>query len=280
MPDPSAYKQMPEGAPDYVIDQGWDAYSAEDHEIWGALYRRQAKLLPGRICQPFLDGLADLGMDEHRIPDFRRLNDILGPRTGWQIVAVPGLVPEAVFFEHMANRRFVATNWIRTRAQMDYLQEPDVFHDVFGHVPLLADPVFADYLAAYGRGGIKALRLGALDMLARLYWYTVEFGLIKSPEGLRIYGAGIASSKGESVFSLDSDAPNRIGFDLRRILRTNYRIDDFQESYFVIDSFDQLFEATAPDFTPIYEEVAALPALEPGDVLPQDTVLTRGTGTR
>ena len=280
MPDTSVYKPMPDGAPDYVIDQGWDAYGEADHAIWRTLYRRQAKLLPGRVCRPFLDGLDRLGMDEHGIPDFRRLNDVLGPRTGWQIVAVPGLVPEAVFFEHMANRRFVATNWIRRADQLDYLEEPDVFHDVFGHVPLLADPVFADYLAAYGRGGLKALRLGALDMLARLYWYTVEFGLMKTPEGLRIYGAGIVSSKGESVYCLDSAAPNRIGFDLRRILRTRYRIDDFQETYFVIDSFAQLFEATAPDFTPIYNEVAALPTLAPGDVLAGDTVLQHGSGAR
>jgi phenylalanine-4-hydroxylase len=280
MPDVSAYKPMPDGAPDYVIDQGWDAYSDADHATWGTLYRRQSQLLHGRACRPFLDGLATLGMDADRIPDFRRLNDILGARTGWQVVAVPGLVPEAVFFGHMANRRFVATNWIRKPDQLDYLQEPDVFHDVFGHVPLLADPVFADYLAAYGRGGLKALRLGALDMLARLYWYTVEFGLLDTPDGLRIYGSGIVSSKGESLYSLDSDAPNRIGFDLRRILRTRYRIDDFQETYFVIDGFDQLFAATEPDFAPIYREVAALPELAPGDVVYGDRVLHRGGGVR
>jgi len=276
MADASAYKPMPAGAPDYVIDQSWEAYSAADHATWATLYRRQSALLPGRACRPFLDGLAALGMDERHIPDFRRLNDVLGPRTGWQVVAVPGLVPEAVFFEHMANRRFVATNWIRKPEQLDYLEEPDVFHDVFGHVPLLADPVFADYLAAYGRGGLKALRLGALDMLARLYWYTVEFGLMNTPDGLRIYGAGIVSSKGESLYSLDSAAPNRIGFDLERILRTRYRIDDFQETYFVIDGFEQLFAATEPDFTPVYERLAALPELAPGAVLDSDRVLHRG----
>lgn len=280
MTDASSYKPMPAGAPDYVIDQGWDSYTAADHAIWATLYRRQSAMLSGRACQPFLDGLAALGMSSDRIPDFRRLNDLLGPRTGWQVVAVPGLVPEAVFFEHMANRRFVATNWIRRPEQLDYLEEPDIFHDVFGHVPLLANPVFANYLAAYGRGGLKALRLGALDMLARLYWYTVEFGLMTTDDGLRIYGAGIVSSKGESLYSLDSAVPNRLGFDLERILRTRYRIDDFQETYFVIDGFDQLFAATEPDFTPIYEKIAVLPELAPGDVLDTDLALHRGDAAR
>ena len=188
--------------PDYddrVIEQDWDAYSAQDHATWRELFKRQSRLLVGRACNEYLAGLDQLGVGADGIPDFRRLNDVLGRTTGWQIVAVPGLISEAAFFGHMAERRFVATRWIRSPEQMDYLQEPDIFHDVFGHVPLLTNPAFADYLQAYGRGGLKALRLGALDMLARLYWYTVEFGLLRTSDGLRIYGAGIASSKGESI---------------------------------------------------------------------------------
>ncbi len=169
-------------------------------------------------------------MERDRVPEFDQLNETLMRATGWQVVAVPGLVPDEVFFEHLANRRFPASWWMRKPEQLDYLQEPDCFHDVFGHVPLLINPIFADYMEAYGKGGLKAAKLGALDMLARLYWYTVEFGLIQTPAGLRIFGAGILSSQGESIYSLDSDSPNRIGFDLHRIMRTRYRIDTFQKT--------------------------------------------------
>jgi phenylalanine-4-hydroxylase len=198
--------------------------------------------------------------------------------TGWQVVAVPGLVPEDVFFEHLANRRFVAGNFLRTPEQIDYLEEPDVFHDVFGHVPLLANPVFADYMQAYGQGGLRAMQYGALHKLARLYWYTVEFGLIETPEGLRIYGAGIVSSHGETRFALDSDSPNRLGFDLERVLRTHYRIDDFQQAYFAIPSFEHLLKTTLEtDFAPLYARLETLPDLAIDTILAQDRVLTRGT---
>jgi phenylalanine-4-hydroxylase len=263
---------------DYTIEQDWDAYTEEEHAIWRTLFHRQERLLPGRACGEFLAGLAGLGVAARGIPDFRRLNEALGRATGWRIVAVPGLVPDDIFFEHLANRRFPSTCFIRRRGQLDYLQEPDIFHDIYGHVPLLMNPVFADYMQAYGEGGLKALRLGALRRLARLYWYTVEFGLIRTDAGLRIYGSGILSSKGESIFCLDDPAPNRLGFDLLRIMRTEYRIDDFQESYFVIDGFRQLFDATRPDFTPYYEALAALPDIAPGEVLPTDNVVRRGTG--
>ncbi|MDH3738157.1 MAG: phenylalanine 4-monooxygenase [Alphaproteobacteria bacterium] len=255
---------------DRLIAQDWESYSVEEHAIWRRLFERQSHLLVGRACDEYLAGLDQLGVCADGIPDFRRLNDVLGQTTGWQIVAVPGLISEAAFFGHMAERRFVATRWIRSPAQMDYLQEPDIFHDVFGHVPLLTNPAFADYLQAYGRGGLKALRLGALDMLARLYWYTVEFGLLRTGDGARIYGAGILSSKGESIYCLDDPQPNRIAFDLKRVLRTRYRIDDYQETYFVIDSFEQLMAETAPDFTPIYAELADLAEFEPGDIQPSD----------
>lgn len=260
---------------DFTIDQDWDRYTDSEHAVWRTLFHRQADLLKGRSTPEFLDGIEKLDIAADGIPDFRRLNDMLNRATGWTIVAVPGLVPDDIFFEHLANRRFPSTCFIRKPEQMDYLQEPDVFHDVFGHVPLLVHPVFADYMQAYGRGGLKALRLGSLHHLARLYWYTVEFGLIRRPEGLRIYGAGILSSKGESVYCLDDPKPNRIAFDLMRIMQTNYRIDDFQECYFVIDDFEQLFEATAPDFTPLYERLKTLPDHEPGDVLDSDHLVGR-----
>ncbi len=213
---------------------------------------------PGRICEEFLAGLDALDIGGDGIPDFAKLSDALKPMTGWRIVTVPGLIPEEIFYSHLAACRFPVTNWIRKRESMDYLQETDVFHDMFGHVPLLTNPFFADYMAAYGRGGLTAMKLRALDMLARLYWYTVEFGLIETDAELRIFGAGIASSKGESVHCLDADEPHRIRFDLKRILRSRYRIDDYQETYFVIDSFDSLMSETMPDFAPIYAEVAAL----------------------
>lgn len=243
----------PPPADDFVVEQGWQNYDAEAHATWRRLFERQSKILPGRACQEFLDGLSGLGVAADGIPDFARLSDILDRATGWRIVAVPGLVPDDVFFWHLANRRFPATHWIRAPEQMDYLQEPDVFHDIYGHVPMLMNPVFADYIQAYGRGGLKALGLDALPYLARLYWYTVEFGLIRTADGLRIYGSGIVSSRTESVYCLESPKPNRIGFDLLRIMQTNYRIDDLQDVYFVIDDFAQLFDATRPDFTPYYD---------------------------
>jgi phenylalanine-4-hydroxylase len=263
--------------PDFTIAQPVHRYTETDHAIWRKLYDRQASMLQGRVCDEFLQGLTTLGMERDRVPEFDQLNEMLMRATGWQVVAVPGLVPDEVFFDHLANRRFPASWWMRKPEQLDYLQEPDCFHDVFGHVPLLINPIFADYMEAYGKGGLKAARLGALDMLARLYWYTVEFGLIRTPKGLRIFGAGILSSQGESIYSLDSASPNRIGFDLRRIMRTRYRIDTFQKTYFVIDSFEQLFDATRPDFTALYPELRALPTLGAGDIIDGDQVINTGS---
>ncbi|KRC81184.1 phenylalanine 4-monooxygenase [Sphingomonas sp. Root241] len=277
--DTHVLERPPEGAAsDWTIPQNWRAYTAEEHATWDTLFERQAKLLPGRASQAYLKGLEALRLSESGIPNFEELSERLMKLTGWQVVAVPGLVPDEVFFDHMANRRFVAGNFIRRPDQLDYLQEPDVFHDVFGHVPMLADPVFADYLAAYGRGGVRAMELGALKQLGRLYWYTVEFGLVQEAEGLRIYGAGIVSSSAESRFALDDPSPNRIGFDLRRVMRTEYRIDDFQQNYFVIPSFDELLRVTIEtDFAPLYEEILPLPDIPVGEILPEDDVITRGT---
>ena len=265
-------------APDWTIPQDWASYTPQEHAVWDRLFARQAGMLPKRVAPAFMEGLDVLRMSKPGIPDFDELNERLHRATGWQVVAVPGLVPDAVFFEHMANRRFVAGNFIRRPDQLDYLQEPDVFHDVFGHVPMLADPVFADYLAVYGQGGQRALGLDALKYLGRLYWYTVEFGLIAEPEGLRIYGAGIVSSFAESRFALDDPSPNRIAFDMERVMRTKYRIDDYQQAYFVIESFEQLLHATLDtDFAPLYAKLASLPDLEVADILPEDKVITRGT---
>ena len=264
--------------PDWTIDQGWDRYTAEDHGVWKTLFERQRKLLIGRACDSFVRGMNELPMSAHEIPDFRRLSDLLMQRTGWQIVAVPGLVPDDVFFEHLANRRFPAGQFIRKPDQLDYLEEPDVFHDVFGHVPLLLHPVIADYVQAYGAGGLRAHKLGTLNKLARVYWYTIEFGLVKQKDGMRIYGAGIASSATESVFALEDKSPNRVRLNLERTLRTDYRIDDFQETYFVIETLDELLELARIDFAPVYERIEGLPDYAPGTVLDTDQLYARGTG--
>ena len=264
-----------------VIAQPWDSYSADDHATWGTLYRRQRDLLTDRACQEFLAAQDAMGMGERHIPRFDQLNEVLGAATGWTLIGVEGLLPELDFFEHLANRRFPVTWWIRRPDQIDYIAEPDLFHDLFGHVPLLMDPVFADYMQAYGAGGLRAFEqfgADALQNLTRLYWYTVEFGLINTPAGLRIYGAGILSSAGESHHCLASAIPNRIGFDLERIMRTRYRIDTFQKTYFVIDSFDQLMKATSADFAPVYQRLQHQETLSAGEIIASDTVLQTGSG--
>ncbi len=278
-PDSHVHATPPPGvAEDWTIAQDWDRFTAQEHGVWDTLFARQADMLPNRASDAFLRGLDVLRLEKPGIPDFAELNQRLMAATGWQVVAVPGLVPDDVFFDHLANRRFVSGNFIRTADQLDYLQEPDVFHDVFGHVPMLADPVFADYMQAYGKGGLRSLGFGALHKLARLYWYTVEFGLVRENGGLRIYGAGIVSSYGESMFALDDPSPHRIGFDLERIMRTEYRIDDYQQNYFVIDSYEQLLRTTVDtDFAPLYARLATLPDITVAEIVPGDALLTRGT---
>jgi len=259
--------------PDYTVDQDYALYAGAQQERWRRLYRRQIELVPGRACDEYSEALGALDY-AGGIPRFGTVNAQLGAATGWQLVAVPGLVPDLIFFEHLAGRRFPVTWWIREEHEFDYIVEPDVFHDFFGHVPMLFNPVFADYMEAYGRGGIKAHRLGALKWLARLYWYTVEFGLIRTPRGLRSYGAGILSSPGEIDHAVASPRSRRVAFELRRIMRSLYRIDAFQETYFVIDAFAQLFDATRPDFTPLYRELAALPDLPPDAATPEDRLVS------
>ena len=273
------FEKPPEGAAaDWTIPQDWDRYTEVEHQTWDTLYARQMKILPGRAADVFFKGLDALDLNTGGIPDFSLMNPKLQALTGWTVVCVPGLVPDEVFFDHLANRRFPAGNFIRKADELDYLQEPDVFHDVFGHVPMLADPVFADYLEAYGRGGQRAMQHDALKYLGRLYWYTVEFGLIAEPEGLRIYGSRIVSSSAESRFALDDPSPNRIMLDLARVMRTEYRIDDFQQNYFVIPSFDELLRLTVEtDFAPLYEELKAQPDIPVAEIVAGDEVLTCGT---
>ena len=267
----------PDMKEDYTCEHRFEDYTPEDHAIWQELFNRQSALLDNRACNEYLQSLPELGVTAEGIPDFRRMSDILEKATGWRIVTVPGLIPSGVFHTHLSERQFPVTYWIRAREQIDYLAEPDIFHDLFGHVPMLMSPVFADYMQEFGKGGVKAKNLDALRFLERLYWYTVEFGLINTAEGIRIYGSGIVSSKTESVYCLDSPRPHRIGFDLKRIMRTEYRYDNLQESYFVIDGFGQLFDATRPDFTPIYEELRPAETIEPYCILPADKVFHRGT---
>jgi phenylalanine-4-hydroxylase len=270
-------KTFPEICPDFTIDQHWERYTTSEHGVWRTLFERQSEILKGRACDEFLSGLTSLHLVPDQIPDFERASDKLEKLTGWRTVAVPSLVPDDVFFDHLANRRFPVGQFIRRPDQLDYIEEPDVFHDFFGHVPMLAHPVFANYMEAYGKGGQRALKeFGKLKNLARLYWYTVEFGLIKKPEGLRIYGSGIVSSRAESIYAVGSPSPNRIHFDLERVMRTDYRIDDFQESYFVISSFDELFDATYQDFAPLYAKLESGPSYKPGDILSNDNLHTRG----
>ena len=266
------------GNADWTIPQGWDQYSAADHGTWKTLFERQSQLLPGRACDEFVAGMRDLPMRADEIPNFEALNQVLMQRTGWQVVAVPGLVPDDVFFNHLAHRRFPSGNFIRKPHELDYLEEPDVFHDVFGHVPMLMNPAIADFIQAYGQGGLRAQQMGHLTQLARVYWYTIEFGLLQQSDGLRLFGAGIASSLAESQFCLDSPSPNRLRLDLERVMRTDYRIDDFQETYFVVRDLEELLEFTHIDFAPLYERTQSAAALPPGQVLASDQVFHRGTG--
>ena len=260
---------------DYTCDQRWADYTAEEHALYRRLHQRQTAQLSGLACDEFIAAVSRLGAPD-RIPRFDELSQSLHRATGWDVVAVPGLIPEEAFFALLARRKFPVTRWIRRPEEFDYVVEPDVFHDLFGHVPLLFNPVFADYMQAYGAGGLKAGRLDACELLARLYWYTVEFGLIRTPQGLRAYGAGILSSAGELRHSVQSPAPSRVPFDLQRIMRTRYKIDSYQATYFVIESFQQLFDSTAPDFMPIYRAVRQRPQIDAGVVLPGETRLTAG----
>jgi phenylalanine-4-hydroxylase len=249
---------------DWTIPQNWERFASAEHAVWDLLFARQSEALKGRAVSDFFRGLDVLRLSKPGIPDFDELNERLFARTGWTIVSVPGLVPDEIFFAHLARRRFPAGNFIRAADSLDYIEQPDVFHDVFGHVPLLAQPAVADFMQAMGAEGLAALAAGALHRLARLYWYSVEFGLAREAGETRIYGAGLLSSFGESHFALASPEPRRAPFDLARVLRTRYRSDAFQEGYFVVDSFDALLRVlTDADLAGLYEELAMTPDLDP-----------------
>ncbi|SMF64025.1 phenylalanine 4-monooxygenase [Allosphingosinicella indica] len=260
--DPS--RPPPGAATDWTVPQRWADFGAEDHAVWDLLFARQQTALDGRAVAAFGEGLEMLRLSRPGIPEFGELNARLQARTGWTVVAVPGLVPDDIFFEHLRHRRFPAGNFIRRRDQLDYLEEPDVFHDVFGHVPLLALPEMADFMQLLGELGLAAMQAGALHRLGRLYWYTVEFGLAEEAGRRAIYGAGIVSSFGESRYALDDPRPRRTAFDLETVLRTAYRSDAFQQGYFTIPHvaalIDQVSRAELPE---LYAALADLPDLDP-----------------
>lgn len=256
---------------DFTVDQDLACYSATDRRVWRNLMRRQSLIVSRHASAEFLRGLETLGASSE-IPDLERISDLIEPRTGWRLVAVPGFIPDEAFFMHLAGRRFPVSVWVRRPDEIDYLVEPDLFHDFFGHVPMLLHPVFADYLAAYGAKGLEAGEAHALPRLARLYWYMVEFGLIDTPAGLKAYGAGMLSSKAETLYSIGSPQPHRIWFDLERVMRTRYMIDALQKTYFVLPHFDALFAVMAQDFRPIYARLMALDDIDPALQLPGDRV--------
>ncbi len=264
------YSKAGEG---FSVAQDWSAYSAADHALWRELFQRQISLMPQYACAEFRAGLDHLDCADG-VPDFEVASKRLRALTGWELVGVPGLIPDDAFFKHLANRRFPVTSWLRKPEEVDYLVEPDVFHDFFGHLPIISDPVFADFLQLYGKLGLEAEKRGAVKYLARLYWYTVEFGLIRRDGQLRSYGAGILSSAGETPYAVESQKPTRVKFDRERIMRTNYLIDEFQRTYFVIDSFDELFTALDTlDIDQFLEVEASRPDIAVGETLRSDTLI-------
>jgi phenylalanine-4-hydroxylase len=224
---------------DYVVPQCWEAFTEDDHAVWDLLFTRQVELLGSRVVSPFLDGIDLLRLSHPGVPDVEGLNAILEPRTGWRVVAVPGLVPDDIFFAMLAERIFPVGNFIRTREQLDYLEAPDCFHDMFGHIPMLAHHDFAEMAEHVGRLGIAACAAGEGERAARLYWHTVEFGLAREHGELKILGAGLASSFGEAHFSLESDEVERVPFSIERAVRTAYKHDAFQPRYLVSGSLEQ-----------------------------------------
>lgn len=281
MPDGvfTAPLQKPVGLGDDWIEPQQADYGANEHAIWNDLFARQMDILPGRAASAFMAGLEKLDLSRGGVPEFARLTDELKGMTGWSVIPVPMLIPDHVFFWHLANRRFPAGNFIRTRETFDYIQEPDVFHDVFGHVPMLTDPTFADYMQEYGRAGWKAMRYNRLKALGALYWYTVEFGLIEEKPGdIRAYGAGILSGPTEARFAVEAKSPNRIMLNVDRVMRTDYVISDLQPTYFVIESFDDLYRQTVErDFDRLYRNIAPAFTYANSAVIDVDFVVQRGT---
>lgn len=274
----AANLQKPTGLSEDWLELQQREYKPDEHKVWNILYERQLKVLKNKACNQFFAGLKTLDFDHGGVPNFDKTNEVLREITGWTVVPVPMLIPDHVFFYHLANRRFPAGNFIRKSDKLDYIEEPDVFHDTFGHVPLLTDHAFADYMQAYGKAGWNAIRHNRLKALSALYWYTVEFGLINTDEGMRIYGAGILSSLIESDFALNGQSPNRIHLNVDRVMRTDYKIDDLQQTYFLIDNFEELFKQTEErPFDDIYQNIGASFQFAPSAVLDTDHIYTRGT---
>lgn len=266
------YEAPPEGvAPDWTMDQNWHAFTVEQHATWRTLFDQQSAALQDYACHDFLCGLDILRAAAPGVPDFSKLNHHLEAATGWEVVAVPGWIPNRPFFEHLANRRFPAANFLRPPEQIGYSEEPDMFHDIFGHVPMLINPAFSEFLVAYGQAGLRAETLGAADFLGRLWLYTTEFGLVVEQGELRAFGGGLLSSYAETVSALTSPEPRRIWLDIERVMRTKYHFDQFQRTYFVVAGFEDLLRATEEtDFAGIYRKIAGEAALEPEDAFPGD----------
>lgn len=262
-------------APDWTMPQQWDQFTPEEHAAWDQLVARQSRAFKSLACRSFLTGLDILRLSKPGIPDLRELNPRLQAATGWTIVPVPGVIPNEPFFEHLAERRFPAANFLRSAQSLDYSEEPDMFHDLFGHLPMLTDPAFAEFMVAYGKAGLRAQTLDATDYLGRLYLHTVEFGLVHEDGELRGFGAGLLSSYAETVHAVTAPGVRRLRFDLPRVMRTDYIFDTFQKTYFVIESFEHLLKvAEETDFQPIYERLQHEPLLAPDEDCDGDVPFT------
>lgn len=280
MAAPHVYETPPEGvAPDWTMPQNWSQFSVTEHETWDRLVAKQSRALDKLACRSFLAGLDILRLAKPGIPDLTDLNPRLEAATGFTIVPVPGVIPNDAFFRHLAERRFPAANFLRSAHSLDYSEEPDMFHDLFGHLPMLTDPIFADFMVAYGKAGLRAESLDAIDFLGRLYLHTVEFGLVREGGGLRGFGAGMLSSYAETVYAVTAPEVRRLHFDLPRVMRSEYLFDQFQKTYFVIDSFEHLRKvAEETDFAPIYTHLRNLPLLAPDADCPDDVAFCAYTG--
>lgn len=250
---------------------GFIAYTDDEHAVWHDLITRQRPIVEHYACAEYLEALEKMHFPTDRIPQCTEVSDVLRKHTGWEVAPVPALIPFSAFFRLLADKKFPAASFIRSREEMDYLQEPDIFHEIFGHTPLLTDPRFAEFTHAYGKAGLAA-RKEDHAMLARLYWFTVEFGLMNTAQGLRTYGAGIVSSIGETPYSIESETPLRKPFDPLDMLRTPYRIDIYQTTYFVIDSLDDLFNLAHQDLLGLIAEARRLGMHAPSYPLAENTV--------
>ncbi|MEP0190386.1 MAG: phenylalanine 4-monooxygenase [Erythrobacter sp.] len=266
------FETPPEGvAQDWSVPQNWEQFTQKDHDRWTEFAAKQTKALEGLTCDAFLDGVRALELDRLGVPEFSTWNERLRSVTGWEVIAVPGVIPNEPFFRMLSERKFPVANFLRQGPSFEYSEEPDMFHDVFGHMPMFIDPTFGEFMSAYGRAGLRAEKIGMSDWLGRLYLHTVEFGLIREGGQLRAYGAGLMSSYAESVHALTSEEPRRLRFNLPRIMRTQWPFDTFQPTYFVIEGFEALLEEMeTTSLRNVYNEVADLPLFPIGESAPDD----------